>query len=212
MKVSKSSIFYVIIAVLTSIIIVQNSCTSTESKSDTIKIDGKKYNVIKKVTDTVYVPTNIIVYKPGTSIYKDTTIYVEVPQNVDTTQILRNYFAKNIYIDTLKLNTDITGFVVISDTISKNTIIGRQWSVSVKSKLIRETYYVNQSIRKMFIGPVFGISTNNFKSLTPTVLYLGASINYLTLNDRLYTVNVGVDTNNNIYTMCGINWKIKLRK
>jgi len=212
MKVSKSSIFYVIIAVLTSIIIVQNSCTSTESKSDTIKIDGKKYNVIKKVTDTVYVPTNIIVYKPGASIYKDTTIYVEVPQNVDTTQILRNYFAKNIYIDTLKLNTDITGFVVISDTISKNTIIGRQWSVSVKSKLIRETYYVNQSIRKMFIGPVFGISTNNFKSLTPTVLYLGASINYLTLNDRLYTVNVGVDTNNNIYTMCGINWKIKLRK
>jgi hypothetical protein len=212
MKVSKSSIFYGIITILASIIIFQNSCTSTESNSGTIKIDGKKYNVIKKVTDTVFVPTNITVYKPGVSIYKDTTIYIEVPQNIDTAQILRNYFAKNVYRDTLKLNTDITGFVVISDTISKNTIIGREWSVAIKSKIIRETYYVNQSIRKMFIGPVFGMGTNNFESLTPSVLYFGASINYLTLNYRLYTLNVGVNTNNNIYAMGSINWKIKFKK
>lgn len=212
MKVSKSSIFYVIIAVLTSIIIFQNSCTSTESKSDTIKIDGKKYNVIKKVTDTIFVPTNVTVYKPGASIYKDTTIYIEVPQNIDTAQILRNYFAKNVYIDTLRLNTDITGFIAISDTISKNTIIGRNWNVSVNSKVIREMYYVNQLSRKLFIGPMFGIGTPDFKSFEVTVLYLGASINYLALNDRLYTLNVGVNTNNNLYVMGGINWKIKLRK
>lgn len=200
----------ILTAIIASLILFPFNCS--EPNPTQVNIGGKKYTVVKTKIDTLIVPVTKTVYKPGSTIYRDTTIYVEIPQIIDTAKILRMYFAKSIYRDTLTFADTINGFVSVTDTISQNKIVGRTWNAAFKLKTIREVYYVQQNTRKLFVGPVFGIAVDRLKNQTQRVGYFGASISYLTANDRLYTVNVGMNTNNFLFTSAAINWKIKLTK
>ncbi len=80
-----------------------------------VTIDGKPYEVIKHTVDTLYVPTVQTVYKRGKDIYRDIPIYVELPGRIDTVQVIKDYYSKVIYKDTLKLK-DSLGYVSVTDT------------------------------------------------------------------------------------------------
>lgn len=186
-------------------IIVFDRC-SPSKKPEIIKIDGKPYELIKWKIDTQEVEKKIIIKKPGDMIFKDTTIYVEVPQKVDTVKILRQFFAKNVYRDTLKL-PDSLGFVSMLDTISQNKILYRTFSAEVKERIITDTKIVKDLPKtQVYLGVNSQFSKPNF------VNSVGGSILLKTKRDKIFQLGGGVTSDNlSPYINGGIYWKIKFK-
>ena len=182
----------------------------------TIKIDGKKYEVIKHTIDTVEVEKTKVVTKKGADIVHeviehDTTIKLV---DVDTAALLKDYLAKVIYKDTLRL-PDSLGTIVLVDTITKNRILGRTWDAKVKQREIKETTIVKELPKmQVFYGLNAGFNKEDYVSA------IGAGIILKTKKDKLYNLNIGVNnrtsdgTNGklNPYVGAGVYWKIKLKK
>jgi len=203
-----------IIIVILSIIILFNlikGCggKKEEKPTDTVKINGKKYDVIKKEIDTFYVEKTKIVKKPGKDIYHDTTIYVSIPQDVDTAKILSQYYAKNIYKDTLKLD-DSLGFVSVIDTIKENTIHFRTFTAKVREKIIEQKIYLKEPPKRQLY---FGFEGTFDRA--EMFRGVGTGVIYKTKSDKIYKANIGVlNLQNDLspYINAGIYWKIKLKK
>lgn len=93
--------------------------------------------IVVITTDTLEIKHDSVIYRRGKDILKDTTIYdtISITTPVDTLAILKEYFAKNIYKDTITVQD---GTIAIIDTISKNAIYGRSVNASIKHKIIKE--------------------------------------------------------------------------
>jgi len=95
----------------------------------TIRIDGKKYEVIKHTIDTVEVEKVKVVTKKGKDIVHEVidvdTLVLKEMINVDSAAILKDYLAKIVYKDTLTLDGGL-GTIALTDTITKNRILGRR--------------------------------------------------------------------------------------
>lgn len=142
------NIIYLIIIGFLAIFILKSECGKPKAPGQDIKIDGKKYELIK--TDTIYKEHTTKVYKKGKDIFHDTTIYVEIPKDIviDTQAILKDFYAKNAYIDTL--HTDL-GPVVVKDTIQKNKMAGRSYEAYLKTKEI-VTYVKDKPKAQLYLG------------------------------------------------------------
>jgi hypothetical protein len=194
----------ILILILISIITIQN--VGFGKKPDIIYVDGKPYEVIKWKIDTQEVVKRITITKPGEIIYRDTTIYVEVPKDVDTTQILKNYFAKNVYKDTL-IFPDTLGYVSVIDTISKNTIFKRTFDAHVRERIITDTKIVKDPPKiQVFLGGDVQFSKSNF------VNSIGTGMMLKDKRDRIYHLGVGVTENNLApYLRLGYYKKLKIK-
>ena len=141
------------IAIILLILILwyQNCHQSTKTAPNLIKINGEKFEVIKREIDTTEILRDTVIYKPGKNIYHDTTIFVPYPVDkpIDTAQILAVYMAKNVFKDTLKL-PDSLGFVYLLDTVQQNKLLGRTFSAQVKSRLISEKIYLKELPKSKF--------------------------------------------------------------
>lgn len=71
------------------------------------------------VWDTIKITSTV--YKP---LPKE-TIWVNVPSDIDTTEILKRYYAKIYYEDILK--DDTSAYILVKDTISQNSLYTRQY-------------------------------------------------------------------------------------
>lgn len=180
----------------------------------TIMVEGKAYEVIKEIHDTIEVPKIKIVTKRGEDIYHETVKEVQIPTIVDTQALLHDYFAKNIYNDTLHL-PDNLGFVFLTDTITKNKIESRKFTAKVKERVINNTTIVKELPKtKVFYGIEGGFN----KADVISHLGFGALIN--TKSDKIYHLGIGVanrttdGTSGKLapYIGGGVYWKIKLRK
>ena len=166
-------------------------------------IDGKPYEVIKHEIDTIDIVKTKVITKQGKDIYHDTTIFVQVPMNVDTMAIIKNYFAKNVYKDTLHL-PDSLGYVILLDTISKNTIESRMFTASVKQRTIKETTIVKELPKtKIFWGVGLGFDKTNY------IHHIQGNLLINTKCDKLYNIGAGVDINKVPFINASIYWKIK---
>jgi hypothetical protein len=163
----------------------------------------------ESIHDTIPIPE----YIQGEDIYHDTTIYVPTLVQVDTMEILKNFYAKIIKLDTIKLNNN-QGFVYLSDSISQNQIVSRTWSATLKPKIVREQAPLPPPIRNQVF---FGIDGS--WSQKDWVNSLGMGVILKTKKDQLYHIGVGV-ANRTIdgtsgeftpYLNGGVYWKIKLK-
>jgi hypothetical protein len=127
--------------------------------------DKSKYRkdepIIITTIDTLEIPHDSIIYRPGKKILKDTTIYdtIALSTPVDTMAILKDYFAKNIYKDTIKIQD---GSIAITDTISKNAIFGRSVHANITHKIIKETRELRIPYKpknELFLGAYGGLNT-----------------------------------------------------
>jgi hypothetical protein len=85
-----------------------------------------KVDTVFKV-DTVEVEKEVYIPKWRTKVVtKVDTVEKLIPQDVDTLGILKDYYSTYAYTDTLKFDT--LGYAVVNDTISKNTILNRQYT------------------------------------------------------------------------------------
>lgn len=197
-----------LIFVLLIVILFMRMCQGPSSQKDPkiIKIDGKKYTVVKHEVDTIIQKVEKTVYKDGKTIYVERPIYVNVPPNVDTNYILRNYYSKLVYIDTLKVN-DTMGYIVVKDTIFKNKILNRVWDSHLNKFTVREILYVEQLPKvQVFLGGNIGFDNVNI------INYAGPTVLVKDKKDKLYSLGVGYSGNKAISVQGGMYWKIKLKK
>ena len=177
-------------------------------------IAGKAYEVIKHDIDTIDIVKTKVVTKKGEDIYHETIKEVVIPTIVDTQALLHDYFAKNIYKDTLTL-PDSLGTVSLIDTITQNKILGRTFNASVKQRTIKETTIVKELPKtKIFYGLEGGFNKADFVSS------VGAGVLINTKKDKIYQLGLGVTnqttdgTNGGFtpYVRGGVYWKIKFKK
>jgi len=179
-------------------------------------VNGKAYEVIKHDIDTIDIVKTKVVTKKGEDIYHETIKHDTAIKlvNVDTVALLHDYFAKNIYKDTLHL-PDSLGIVSLIDTITQNKILGRTFNASVKQRTIKETMIVKELPKtKVFYGLEGGFNKADFVSSVG----MGVLIN--TKKDKILQLGLGVNnkttdgTNGGFtpYIRGGVYWKIKLKK
>lgn len=201
----------IIILVLLGILIISryNGCAGKNEQTKIIKVAGKSYQVIKHEIDTLEIIKKIFIDRPGKDIYHDTTIYVQIPMSIDTLAIIKDYFAKNIYNDTLTLD-DSLGFVFIRDTISQNKILHRTFKANIKERVVNEKIYLKEPAKRQLYYGFEGTfdKVDLFKGVSTGLLYK-------TKSDKIYKFNLGIMNNeNNInpYVNFGMYWKIKLKQ
>ena len=177
-------------------------------------IAGKAYEVIKHDIDTIDIVKTKVVTKKGEDIYHETIKEVVIPTIVDTQALLHDYFAKNIYKDTLTL-PDSLGTVSLIDTITQNKILGRTFNASVKQRTIKETTIVKELPKtKIFYGLEGGFNKAD------VVSSVGAGVLINTKKDKIYQLGLGVNNKTtdgttgafSPYIRGGVYWKIKLKK
>ena len=182
----------------------------------TIRIDGKKYEVIKHTIDTVDVVKTKVVTKKGEDIYHEVIVEKEViiPTIIDTAALLKDYYSKVLYKDVLVL-PDSLGTVAVTDTISQNRILGRTFNANVTQRTIKETTIVKEPAKtQLYYGLNAGFNKEDYVSA------IGAGLILKTKKDKIYNLNIGVNnrttdgTNGGFspYVGFGTYWKIKVKK
>ncbi len=204
------------IAVLIAIILLEYFNPGGKMPGRTIRIEGKKYEVIKHDIDTLEVVKTKVVTKKGEDIYHETIVEKEVliPANVDTAALLKDYYSKVLYKDVLVL-PDSLGTIAVTDTISQNKILGRTFDAKVKQREIKETLIVKELPKtQVFYGFTGGFNKAD------VVSNVGAGLLVKTKKDKIYNLGIGVSnrvtdgTNGSLspYIGGGVYWKIKLKK
>ena len=199
------------------LVVVFQKCGGNKTKTgEIVKIDGKKYELIKHEIDTFEIIKTKVVTKKGEDIYHETIVEKEViiPTIVDTQALLQDFFAKNIYKDTLQL-PDSLGTVALLDTITQNKILGRTFNASVKQRTIKETMIVKELPKtQVYYGLTGGFNKED------VVSNVGAGLLIKTKKDKIYNLGIGVanrvtdGTNGTLspYIGAGVYWKIKFKK
>ena len=202
--------------VLIAIVVFQQCGGNKKTTGEIVKVDGKKYELIKHEIDTVEVVKTKVVTKKGEDIYHETIVEKEViiPTIVDTAALLKDFFAKNIYKDTLNL-PDSLGIVSLIDTITQNKIFGRTFNASVKQRTIKETTIVKELPKtKVFYGLEGGFNKAD------VVSHLGLGVLINTKQDKIFHLGIGAANRTtdgtsgalSPYIGGGVYWKIKFKK
>ena len=182
----------------------------------TIRIEGKKYEVIKHEIDTVDVIKTKVVTKKGEDIYHEVIVEkeVQIPAVIDTAALLKDYYSKVLYKDVLVL-PDSLGTVAVTDTISQNRILGRTFNANVRERTIREELIVKEPAKtQLYYGLNAGFNKEDYVSA------IGGGVILKTKKDKIYQFNLGVNnrtidgTNGSFspYVGFGTYWKIKIKK
>jgi hypothetical protein len=187
--------FYIfIILALAVVVLLQRACNGPMPKP-IIKI---KIDTTYKVKDSM-IPTYVPTYK----VLHDT---FSIPEKVDTSSVIKEYFAKYEYVDTIKL--DSAGYVRVKDIISTNKIKSRDVYYNYKIPTITKeitTIIPPNSRTQVYVG------LDARFNKTDILHSFGADILLKTKNDRAFGFNIGVLNNMTPYFGGTILWKIKLR-
>ena len=155
------------------------STTVTEIKWDTVS-----------VVKTEYIP------KWKTRIE---TIHDTIPSSIDTVAILKDYYAKYFYTDTIQLDT--LGSIIVNDTITRNLISFRdvQSNIFIPTTTVTNTVYLYK--REFYGGVSVGSTNQSLQNINAELLYI---------NKRRQSYGFGVGLNPQfepVYTV-RMYWKI----
>lgn len=119
---------------------------------------------------------------------------------IDTNLILKDYFTKYYYEDTLKLDT--FGLVILKDTVSLNKITSRKYNynLNIPEIIITKETFLNPKEYYLGVNIIGSPSQLNF---------IGADVLYRGTTNKIYGLGVGL--NNNLQPMISgkIYWKLK---
>ena len=184
-----------LIVVLVAIILLMRACSGKEGKGIA---KNEPITITQTVTKWDTLKIDSLVYVPRWRT-KINTIHDTVPANIDTLYILKDYYSKYFYTDTL--NLDSLGSIVINDTISKNSILFREIhpNVLIPTTTITNTVYINK--REFYGG--FGI-----KGRSNQLNYLGGELLFKTKNNQAYNIGIGLNQDFQPVLGFGMYWKI----
>ena len=176
---------------------------------DTVGVEVPIHDTIGvEVEVPVEVETITEVEKPVPYAVHDTIQAV-----VDTNFIVKEYLNSiNVFTNTYKFDKK-QGSITITDTISKNKIIGRKYTTKITPRI--DTLRIPEPFkRKVFFGIEGGFNQADF------VNSVGAGLLINSKSDKIYNLGIGVanrttdGTNGEFhpYLRGGVYWKIKLKK
>ena len=224
----KLDIKTIIIVGLIIFLLLRGCGDTPQGTKEIVKVDGKKYELVDKTIDTVFVEKRVEVptYVPK---YVDRVVekIVKIPTHVDSLQIIKNYYSKFVTKDTLRLTYEFApeitidsigtkpnptlGFGVITDTITQNKVLSRDvvWNFEVPT-IYNTTIVKDLPKTQLYYGFNLGGNKQDIFSTASGGLILK------TKSDKLYQLNLGVQTNGVDgvvpYIGGGIFWKINLNK
>jgi hypothetical protein len=153
-------------------------------------IGTKTYNIIQpiNVTQTKVVPKVKIVKSKPKIVKQIEYKLVEIPTKataLDTTAILQQYYPKNVHTETLTLENGV-GNVQITDTISHNRLVSRNWVANVKPQVKEKIVEIYRpKTIQWYMGPHI---TTNFSQPFQS---FGISVVRKSLNDNLIQFQIG---------------------
>jgi hypothetical protein len=179
-----------LIVVLAVLLFYQKSCSSTPPvEPQTITEVITRWDTLKVATKE-YVPKYI----------RKTIVNIDTFQApIDTMSILRDYYAKYFYTDTIKV--DSLGFIVINDTVTRNLISKRdvQSNIFIPTTTITNTTYLYK--RELFWGASVSGNQEQIQSINGELMYVNKKRN-------AYGFGVGVDQNFQPIFTGRLYWKI----
>ena len=150
-----------LIVVLVVLLFLQRSCSSTPVPEPKVITETvTKWDTVS-ITKTEYIP------KWKTRIE---TIHDTIPSSIDTVAILKDYYAKYFYTDTIQIDT--LGSIVINDTITRNLISMRdvQSNIFIPTTTITNTVYLYK--REFFGGVSVGAGNQAVQNINAELLYV----------------------------------------
>jgi len=201
MKKILDNIQSLVILILVIIILLMRACSGNGGKRE-INIDETRTKIdTVKIVDTVTVDKEVYVPKWRTKVvtkYDTIKEYVEVPQDIDTINILKDYYSKYAYLDTLSFDT--LGFAVVRDTITENNILNRNYTYNINryTEQIRIIEYINET--EFYAG--LGSRANG-----STINYMGVEGLIRSKKGNTYLIGVGLNQNQELTFGGGVYWK-----
>jgi hypothetical protein len=191
-----------VIAALVITVLFLSGVFSNYGDIETIKVNGKDYELLSQEIDTVVVEKEVKVteYVPQT-VYRTDTVTVQIPSDVDTTAILEDYFASYTVVDTLKLDYDFPdgvttesgtppstlGYGVLTDIVSQNRIQTRKVDWTFQIPTIYNTTVVKELPKNEFyLGGSFGYNQEDVFGSA------GIGLGFKTKKQRLLILEGGV--------------------
>ena len=193
----------VVILLLLGIILFLRGCGEDYGDKTLVEVDGEQYELLESKTDTIYVEKEVKVTKYVPKyITKEVIKEVEIPVDVDSLAIIKDYFSKVTVKDTLSLAYDFPpvvtdslgnkpsgdlGFGILTDIISQNRIESREIDWFFKIPTVYNTTIVKELPKNEFyIGFGTGIDqTNGLNNLSGNVLFKTKKLN-------IYGLNLGI--------------------
>ena len=170
-----------LVVVLAALLFLQRGCSSTSPvEPEVITEVVTQWDTIR-VAEKEYVPK----YIRKTVVEIDT---FSVP--IDTISILKDYYAKYFYTDTIKIDT--LGTIVINDTVTRNLISMRdvQSNIFIPTTTITNTTYLYK--RELFWGVAVGGMINPVQNESP-INYVSGELMYVNKKRNVYGFGLGVD-------------------
>lgn len=192
-------VFYSAVIVLLAGFVFFKGCKKTPNVPVEPKITVKIDTVYD--TSTVAIPTYIPKYK--TII--DTVVDIDT-MTIDTAALLKDYFAKLQYDDTIKL--DSVGYVSLKDIISQNKIQSRDVNYSYRIPIITKEITIEHQIQPK-TQVYFGINPEFNKE--DVVQSLGLVMLIKNKKDQMFGVNAGFTNSMTPFVGGMLLWKIKLK-
>jgi len=190
----------ILILLLLGIILFLRGCGEDYGDKTLVEVDGEQYELLESKTDTVFVEKEVKVTKYVPKyITKEVIKEVEIPVDVDSLAIIKDYFSKVTVKDTLSLAYDFPpvvtdslgnkpsgdlGFGILTDIISQNRIESREIDWYFKIPTVYNTTIVKELPKNEFyIGFGTGIDqTNGLNNLSGNVLFKTKKLNIYGLN------------------------------
>ena len=190
----------VVILLLLGIILFLRGCGEDYGDKTLVEVDGEQYELLESKTDTIYVEKEVKVTKYVPKyITKEVIKEVEIPVDVDSLAIIKDYFSKVTVKDTLNLAYDFPdvvtdsvgnkpsgdlGFGILTDIISQNRIESREIDWFFKIPTVYNTTIVKELPKNEFyIGLGTGIDqTNGLNNLSGNILLKNKKQNIYGLN------------------------------
>lgn len=198
-------LFIFIILILMAIILFQkDGCTYIRDKQPEVvtvhdttwqvhdSLIIKKLKIKETIYETIQTPPEYIA----------DTSYSRLKEQYDALVVA--YLAKNIYADTLKLDT--LGYVAIADTLQKNELQNRSYKYNYKIPTIHTTTTITKYAplkNQLYIGG--GMDGDKVVGITS----LSAGLLFKTKKDKIYSVTIGSNPQGQISYGFRTFWKLK---
>ena len=185
-----------LVVVLAALLFFQRGCSSTPPVEPKVITEVvTKWDTVK-VEQTEYVPQ--IIEKVVVNIDTFST-------PIDTVSVLKDYYAKYFYTDTIQLDT--LGSIIVNDTITRNLISFRdvQSNIFIPTTTITNTTYLYK--RELFWGVAVGGMINPVQNESP-INYVSGELMYVNKKRNVYGFGLGVDKDFFPIVSGRLYWKI----
>lgn len=205
MKLNFTSI--IIIALVAVILLQRLGCgggSGVPPVSDTTVVHDttwQKYDsiVIKKV------PVKQIIHDTLPPEYLPNPMYDSL--KVQYNELAREYLAKKIYSDTLKI-PQLKGQFIVNDTVKNNELLGRSWKADYIIPIVKETITITKQApqkRQLYVGGGLAANKTNIAQAQVGLLYKDRK-------DRIIGAFVGVQPSGQLSVGVQSYWKITFKK